>query len=126
MGDLSSIILQNITGLSDKAWPIKQRSKKHHNQVKESKMRDNREARTAYKNSMTDVKNLLKMIAESVKEHGRKQSAQEIHYGHVGDMNEIRRKLMEVMMSMNLPSDMWEDEYLDNLSKELELKRNTK
>ncbi len=89
-------------------------------------MRDNREARTAYKNSVTDVKNLLKMIAESVKEHGRKQSAQEIHYGHVGDMNEIRRKLMEVMMSMNLPSDMWEDEYLDNLSKELELKRNTK
>ena len=81
-------------------------------------------AEAAYAASVTDVKELLKMVAENVKAHGRKDG--EIHFGHVGDMNHIREKLMEILMFMNLPADMYEQDYLANLDTELKSKRKTK
>ncbi len=87
-------------------------------------MKQNNSARADYAASVADVKELLKMVAENVKAHGRKDS--EIHFGHVGDMNHIREKLMEILMFMNLPADMYEQDYLANLDTELKSKRKAK
>jgi len=87
-------------------------------------MKNGNGAKADYAASVTDVRELLKMVAENVKAHGRKDK--EIHYGHVGDMNHIREKLMEILMFMNLPADMYEQDFLANLDTELKSKRNAK
>ena len=77
-----------------------------------------------YAASVADVRELLKMVTENVKAHGRKDK--EINYCHVGDMNHIREKLMEILMFMNLPADMYEQGYLADLDSELKSKRKAK
>ncbi len=86
-------------------------------------MKKKDEARIAYDASVEDCKNLLEMLRYAIENHAHDSRMEGVHWGHVGDMNDLRQQLMEALMSLNLGADTDEAEYLKGLDAELKEKR---
>jgi len=61
--------------------------------------RTERTAKEEYEILSKDIKNLMKMLAELLEKRAVKNSREEIHWGHVGDLQHTKSQLKETLAS---------------------------